>query len=157
MLLAFGRPRAQARSGCREPNPPEKSGRAVSALRLPSLTRPSRSRFAATCVRKKSGAARSRLTDQDRAASFSVAPRLSRRGQPACACGVFFQKTKNRLLQRFAYAICPLRRDVRIASGRRASLPALTRGFDGLRRVEQRARWRKKARKRLNTILMVSS
>ena len=84
-------------------------------------------------------AARSRPTDRGRAGFFPVAPSLSRRGQPACAYGAFFRRRKNRLLQRFAYAICPLRRDVRNASGRRASLPALSRGFDGLRRVEQRA------------------
>jgi hypothetical protein len=33
----------------------------------------------------------------------------------------FLRRAKNRLLQRFAYAIRPLRRDTTLASGRRAS------------------------------------
>jgi len=40
-------------------------------------------------------------------------------------------------LQRFAYAICPLRRDVLKASGAKGvSLSGAPRQFDGLRRVE---------------------
>ena len=77
---------------------------------------------------KEVTAARSRLTERGRAGFFPVAPSLSRRGQPACAYGAFFRRRKNRLLQRCAYAICPLRRDIRIASGRRASVTRASRG-----------------------------
>jgi hypothetical protein len=75
-------------------------------------------------------AARSRPTDQGRAAFFPVAPNLSRRGQPACAYGAFSEGGKtaycNAALMQFALSavMFGLRRD----EGR--PLPALTRGFD---------------------------
>jgi hypothetical protein len=55
-----------------------------------------------------------------------------------------FRRRKNRLLQRFAYAICPLRRDVLEASGTEGvSSSGAPRRFDGLRRVETKG-WAKK-------------
>ena len=74
---------------------------------------------------------------------YPNAPSLSRRGQPACTYGAFFRRRKNRLLQRCAYAICPLRRDVLMASGRRASVrPALRAGSTACGASKQRAGFR---------------